>query len=252
MTPNTPTDYAELTSVHTRLVELGFSATLDEIERMRSTHGADAIQRVLEVAENDGARQFLSNLIAKARQDVAQATAAPRQRTLFAVPAPRPGWKQTPIPVARHRPALRATEQLRIEGKQACVTVSTLEVAGDASVTLQAKQIGADDGITLVLTPAEILRVFAVTLDYLPKASGRGRDGVANRWFLIEHQRKQLCLKVAKDKSVCCVWLNEAQAMRLSAVMLAQARKNLPVGADADIESLVRRVVAPMVRAASH
>ena len=132
MTHNTPTDYAELISLHTRLVELGFSATLDEIERMRSTHSAEAIERALdEVDKTPGARLFLANLISCVRSDTSKASAPRRQ--LSAVPTgPRPGWKQIPIPFARHRPALRATEQMRIEGKDACVTVSAID--NDASV----------------------------------------------------------------------------------------------------------------------
>jgi hypothetical protein len=267
----TDTDYyAELTDICTRLVELGFGATLDEIGRMREFHTYDAIHRALEAAnDNPGARQFLANLIDKVHKDVSQSTASP-QPNLFAVPRPT-NWKTWPVvgalPFYRrkpelaciaHRPTLAATQRLSVTSRQAAVTftgANAVDVPGlviEAALAKPSGDFDWDQRITVAMSETEMLRVFALTLDQLQQARGRGLSETPRRWFRFQHQGKNIYLKVAQGETAYCVSLNPGETFKLAAMLMEQIRKHLPSGSNSDIETLVRMVVAPMARAATH
>ena len=250
--------YPELTGTQTRLVELGFAATLDEIGRMRELHSADAIERSLKAAaDNAGARQFLSNLIGRIRADAAKVDVMPRQEPLPLNSTDRFGKRKLsynqrhPQFDSAHLPVLNTRQQVHVSNRQSSIMLTQNEnglVIRGAPVQRDGK-LNWDRQVALTLTHEEILRALAVLLNRLQKAWGQGTIRQTGRWFQVVHDGKILILRVAGSGVIHRVEITTGDAFKLSALLLAQIRRQVPAGAESDVESLVRLVVAPMAAA---
>ena len=86
--------------------------------------------------------------------------------------------------------------------------------------------------VSMILTFDETLRALTVTLDHLPQAWGQGSARQTGRWFEVIHQGKTLCLGVAGGGAIHRVEITPGDAFRLSALLLAQVRKQIPAGVD--------------------
>ena len=143
-------------------------------------------------------------------------------------------------------------------GMRSVITVEArADTEGIAAIYVDAARVvkgGSYDWpnkITLVLTSAEMLRVLAVFLKYLPGASGRNHGDHRDTWFEVAHQASHVLLKIGQGKTVHSVPIGPEDSFRLAALLAVQVRKNMPEGAAANLSWLLRQILAPMAHSAS-
>ncbi len=170
-------------------------------------------------------------------------------------PAPtlrQPGAAPTLVPKAPENKA----EGFHIYGGKAALTVEPGEnrngkpvVFIDAAPAIGERQYDWEQKIRLMLTPAEVVTALAVTLGYLPSCEFKNHGEDSDKWFVIENQKKNLFIKIGQGKTLRAVPVAAFDAFRFGAILSAQARKQLPQLAAADVQTLVRLIVAPMLLA---
>ena len=102
--------------------------------------------------------------------------------------------------------------------------------------------------VGLIVAPGAMNPVIAV-IAIGAIAIGAGAAGALNMWY--DADIDALMSRTSK-RPVPSGRVTPGEALTLSALLLAQVRKQIPAGIESDIESLVRLVVAPMAKAAQN
>ena len=265
---------AQWMEIRKRMCRVGLSTCVAEIDRMKQRHGPETIRRALElVDENPQAKASLEILLCTVRTPppmIGLATTDKPRPALHAVPKPPnlfpgfPSWDARPGMVhALHRepgdpvaviatPALNKSRVhvygehavLRIEAGQspkgACVVfVETAAIRSDGAYDWPNK-------ITSMLALSEMLEALGVVTGDLERCSfdhNGKRVGFVHRGARIDASVN--AGKVAHEISV-----SPTDAFQIAALLLAQIRANVPIGALTDVVSLARQTIVRMSRAA--
>ncbi|MEO8802966.1 MAG: hypothetical protein ABI304_11555 [Rudaea sp.] len=143
---------------------------------------------------------------------------------------------------------------LHVYGKQSALTIQSGRSSKAADVVFIEAASKTDTGydwankLTLMLSRSEMLHVLTVILNYLPSTTGRHHGSKRDKWFEVERQANQVCMKVGQSKTVRVIAIGPDDCFGFASLLLTQIRKSIPADAHGDVVTLLRQII-PMVSA---
>ena len=265
--------YNSLSEVNARLTQLGFEVlTANESTTLLGMVKRHHFTQALDQADKrQDSRSFLSNVLSRAKA-ASQNTYVPEQAPAPAMsePAPEPERNPQTPPAAQAHEAQSVNAETsqtgsRVNGDymshhvyggkaalcwqvdQTRAGVSTLRL--EAAKAIGERQYDWKNKIAIQLTREELPHVAAVVLGLLPetKGSNHGQGDQAGKGFEIQHQGKNLFVRVfGPNKGACAVPVSAADTFEISGLVMRQLLQDRPWMNGSDVLMLLKATVARM------